>query len=521
MLDSPPTRTTLDIDKDVLAAAKELAAIEKKTAGKILSEPARGAGPRPSACFSTNRCRSCLSLTEAEIIRPLPALPKWTPPRRQTSVMRRATFQVEIVTPCFLGGADNASSAEWRAASIRGQLRWWFRALAGGELGGGPGKVKAAETEVFGSTSRRSPLRIRTTGNSAALAVVGGRFGAHRPMSHDELARAWGLEPGDASWASTLRRLTVKNQSGQPRPSDPFSYLGYGCLDHKGNLARPMIPAREKPAFEIVWREREWALADESSRKLFGRALWAWLNLGGIGARSRNGFGSLRCLDAGGHAMELLGECTALSPASLDPFRKAAASMCPPQPATARSSSATWTHFTPSSRIVVGTAPKTCWEDALALAGAWLIAFRRRYGADHDEREYGGRSIAGRDYAWGLHHPRRPNKEPRHFPDRAGFGLPLPFGKPAETVLWELEDRGGPPRDSRRASPLLLHVGHLGEHFYPVWTYLPSDLLPENGQLAFKKRSSPRGGVTEEERSIVSWFLDDLKSKGLVQEVTP
>ena len=31
-------RTTLDIDDDVLLAAKELAAKEKKTAGKILSE---------------------------------------------------------------------------------------------------------------------------------------------------------------------------------------------------------------------------------------------------------------------------------------------------------------------------------------------------------------------------------------------------------------------------------------------------------------------------------------------------
>ncbi len=31
-------RTTLDIDEDVLFAAKELAAKEKKTAGKVLSE---------------------------------------------------------------------------------------------------------------------------------------------------------------------------------------------------------------------------------------------------------------------------------------------------------------------------------------------------------------------------------------------------------------------------------------------------------------------------------------------------
>jgi hypothetical protein len=34
-------RTTLDIDDDVLLAAKELAAAQKKTAGKVISELAR------------------------------------------------------------------------------------------------------------------------------------------------------------------------------------------------------------------------------------------------------------------------------------------------------------------------------------------------------------------------------------------------------------------------------------------------------------------------------------------------
>ena len=43
MRDDEPMRTTLDIDDDVLQAAKELAAIRKKTTGQILSEYAREA----------------------------------------------------------------------------------------------------------------------------------------------------------------------------------------------------------------------------------------------------------------------------------------------------------------------------------------------------------------------------------------------------------------------------------------------------------------------------------------------
>lgn len=43
MRDDPTMRTTLDIDDDVLQAAKELAQARKKTAGQVLSDLARQA----------------------------------------------------------------------------------------------------------------------------------------------------------------------------------------------------------------------------------------------------------------------------------------------------------------------------------------------------------------------------------------------------------------------------------------------------------------------------------------------
>ena len=43
MRDDPHMRTTLDIDDDVLQAAKELAGAHRKTAGQVLSELARQA----------------------------------------------------------------------------------------------------------------------------------------------------------------------------------------------------------------------------------------------------------------------------------------------------------------------------------------------------------------------------------------------------------------------------------------------------------------------------------------------
>ena len=47
-------RTTLDLDPDVLQAAKELAAVRKTTAGKVLSELARRGLEHPRAARVRN-----------------------------------------------------------------------------------------------------------------------------------------------------------------------------------------------------------------------------------------------------------------------------------------------------------------------------------------------------------------------------------------------------------------------------------------------------------------------------------
>ncbi len=51
------------------------------------------------------------------------------------------TFHLEFLTPCFCAGADQ-TRAELRPSAIRGQLRWWFRAMCG---------TKEDEAAVFGS----------------------------------------------------------------------------------------------------------------------------------------------------------------------------------------------------------------------------------------------------------------------------------------------------------------------------------------------------------------------------------
>jgi hypothetical protein len=59
-------RTTLDIDDDILQAAKELARAEKKTAGQVLSELARKALTQP---------RSESEISELKIVDGIPIIP--------------------------------------------------------------------------------------------------------------------------------------------------------------------------------------------------------------------------------------------------------------------------------------------------------------------------------------------------------------------------------------------------------------------------------------------------------------
>ncbi len=63
-------RTTLDIDDDVLAAAKRLAAEEKSTAGKVISELVRQALTRTAADVGSTQMRHGFLYEDGWYVRP-------------------------------------------------------------------------------------------------------------------------------------------------------------------------------------------------------------------------------------------------------------------------------------------------------------------------------------------------------------------------------------------------------------------------------------------------------------------
>src|SRR5437660_10544722 len=79
--------------------------------------------------------------------------------RERTVGMQEVIFEVETITPLFLAGADQ-ETAEIRAPSFRGEMRYWLRALVSANAKNLE-TVMVAETKVFGSTDVSSMVGVR------------------------------------------------------------------------------------------------------------------------------------------------------------------------------------------------------------------------------------------------------------------------------------------------------------------------------------------------------------------------
>ncbi|AOY59358.1 type III-B CRISPR module RAMP protein Cmr1 [Desulfococcus multivorans] len=165
-------------------------------------------------------------------------------------------FEVEVVTPMFLGGA-NVTRAELRVPSLKGMLRFWWRATSGiNDLGA----MKKREGELFGDTSRK-----------ALFSVSIENFEDTDPV----LANL----PKGKSFEVRSRRRTFY--------LGIIDYLAYGLRDHKNGYHRQHFPAGTR--FGVRFTFSRTADADEILR-----AFYTLVHFGGLGAKTRNGFGCIR-----------------------------------------------------------------------------------------------------------------------------------------------------------------------------------------------------------------------------------
>ncbi len=167
--------------------------------------------------------------------------------------MQKVVFALETVTPLFIGGGDpkNIAYEGLRPPSLKGLLRWWFRALAGGNCGNNIALLKEKEEELFGSTSAKSKVILKTVFNEHYMG---------RKVKSVSSSLNW-----------------CRNQS--------ISYLFWSVLRNR----RPFIETGSKFKVELM-------SYDQEALKKAIACLWCLMYLGNVGSRSRRGAGGLAVL---------------------------------------------------------------------------------------------------------------------------------------------------------------------------------------------------------------------------------
>lgn len=193
--------------------------------------------------------------------RPLPEL---SVPSLQTRSDAPVTHirSYRVITPLFGGGvtpqqADPITTV--RASEIRGQLRFWWRATQAGRYGkNGLQQMKRDEDKLWGSTSTPSQVQIEVR---------------TKDKDRDDLISNIKVKGKDQFWG---------------HPESPISY-GAFPLRKIDNTAPGGL------RFGVIFELAVTLPRDPALRKQVLAAFWAWETFGGIGARTRRGFGAIYC----------------------------------------------------------------------------------------------------------------------------------------------------------------------------------------------------------------------------------
>jgi len=159
-------------------------------------------------------------------------------------------YEIELITPMYGGGVEagvNEQERPIRVPSIRGQLRFWWRATRGTAFASLQ-ELREREAAIWGSTEKASPTWVEV---------------ACAPYNQiREYAANYGFE---RYGPETYALFPAANQ------------------ENRHNLVK------EGLSFTLRLHYRKEYETDVQC------AVWAWVNFGGLGARTRKGCGALFC----------------------------------------------------------------------------------------------------------------------------------------------------------------------------------------------------------------------------------
>lgn len=377
----------------------------------------------------------------------------------------------EIVTPMFLGGADQ--QAGWiRESSVKGALAFWWRALNFARF--------VEEAERGGKAGEDALKEALKNMQVREQALFGG--GDHGQGAF--LLRVSRQPDGQPTGKGTVLR-----EAGTKAVGPGARYMaGQGLMDRNGQLVRSCIGVGGQFELDLVVKRGAQDVVEAEllpALKLFGL-------IGGLGSRVRRGWGSVALTSITGYGAE--NEWTEINDATS--FSQSLQKLLGDQKVAP--SSGSWpdgqefglTAFAKESRIWVAesrwsndrggngqeispASPEAIWPNALEALD-WLGRALLNYRAWGRGGKVGDQPVQQQfveDHNWFF------NAAPGvDIPYRTAFGLPHNYFKyiPGGAILSGSVNKGN---DSRRGSPMSFHVHRVGEQFIGVVSVFPTKFI--------------------------------------------
>lgn len=358
----------------------------------------------------------------------------------------KANFQ--IITPMFLGGADQKASAI-RSTAIKGALRFWWRAIYWAEFYNGSKNdansallaMAEAEAQLFGSVAGDHACQ-----SSFRLSVCDAK-----------------IESKDLNLCSSKKPRHPDKYNVDPR--SPVHYLLGQGLEGRNVLVRG--------SFQLELTFTNPNHQEKYSAALLN-ALIALSIFGGLGARARHGWGSvsLTALTAGGAVVDY--------PKSLPELKQWIKSL----PRFSDVPTPPFSAFSCKAKIDV-VAKGSSAEDLLKVVGGEQQMYR-----SHGRSGKVGKKSAEQnfkdDYNLVLNFLNTCDID--SLPLRAVFGLPHNYfygSRYSKNILPTKAEIAPRHEDrQRRASPLFLHIHKFsGNQYLAIHTLLVADYLPAGEQI--------------------------------------
>ncbi len=379
-----------------------------------------------------------------------------------------ATYRV--VTPLFAGGADPKSLVELRPTAFKGVLRFWYRAVVLPFChGNGYDQVREQEKKLFGSTGGQASFQLKI---------------------------------------KTIDPPGAPVPPGTPWDFQGSAYLGYGIIGLNMKTSRPYLKEGFRFAAVLTMPGREAGDADIDGLK---RALKALGLFGGLGSRSRKGFGSVALESLKENGKEIW-----VAPKNTGELKAKISELF--QDVDLKDEEPEYTAFSGRSRVTVWAPPD---HDVLMLldaVGREMVRYRS-YGQSRE----GKRVVLGNetpeqnfrddhDLVWGM--VQGDNRPARH-PRRVVFGLPHNYF--FLSARQKVNVNAG--ESQRRAGPLFIHIHQLAGGCAAVFTLLPARFLPDKDMIKISVRGSNTVSVDPQvDYQVIHDFINRFDGR---EEVLP